>query len=256
MITCQNCEYHFDSNFCPSCGQSAHIHPITVRHVSHDLVHAFTHADKGFLLTLKALLSRPGIVALEYINGKRKKYFNPISFLVITMAISAYLSYKSGYFESMGRKPKTEQSVMIDEKSSVHELAKKETSRIIVVEGKLLGLILITPLLALLSWIFFRKPQHGYAEHFVLHSYLFGLSNVARVVIFIPLHLMLPGKIQLVDMAFQFVFLTYMIIGSRQFFQRNIWMTILKCVIMLALFIFFFWLIIFGYAYLKVLIFQ
>jgi hypothetical protein len=156
----------------------------------------------------------------------------------------------------MGRKPKTTQSVTIDEKPSVYELAKKETSRIIVVEGKLLGLVLITPLLALLSWILFRKPKHGFAEHFVLHSYLFGLSNVGRVVIFIPLHLMLPGRIQLVDMVFQLVFLTYMVIGSKQFFQRNIWMTILKCVIMLALFIIFFWLIILGYAYLKVLIFQ
>src|SRR5690349_5843120 len=100
-MNCKNCESTVDANFCSNCGQKAHIHRITIGHVVHEFIHAVTHADKGFLLLIKKLITRPGIVARQYIEGKRKTYFNPLSFIVITSAIHAFISYKSGYFTSM-----------------------------------------------------------------------------------------------------------------------------------------------------------
>jgi hypothetical protein len=41
------------------------------------------------------------VVALEYVNGSRKKYFNPLSFLVIASAALAYFSYQTGYLEAL-----------------------------------------------------------------------------------------------------------------------------------------------------------
>ncbi len=255
-MICKNCDLNVDSHFCSNCGQSSNIHAISVKSVFHDFLHAFTHADKGLLLTIKELLTRPGFVALEYINGRRKKYFNPLSFLVITMALSAYLSYKSGYFEAVTGKPKSEQSVKTSKSVPKYVLAIYEGRRIVVEEGKLLGLILMTPLIAFLSWAFFRKPKHGYAEHFVLQSYFFGLSNVGRVVIFIPLHLMIPGGIQIIDYIFQAVFLTYLIVACRQFFQQHIAITILKGVLILVSFILLFWSLIYSFAYVKISLFN
>jgi hypothetical protein len=253
-------------NFCANCGQKTDIHPITLGHVAHDFIHAFTHADKGFLMTLKQMVLKPGIVAKEYIEGKRKKYFNPLSFLVITMAVSAYLSYETGYFEAFGRPKVTttqSQSVQgekVEQKKPVvySEFSKVmwQARKIIVNHGKILGLVLIVPLITLMSWMFFRKPKHGYAEHFVLQSYLFGYMNVARGLIFIPLHVLLPGNIEKIDAGFQIFYLFYLILAAGQLFKQNIIVTILKCILMLALFIVLFWLCILGYAYVKYLLFQ
>lgn len=255
MTTCLNCSAKVESKFCPACGQSAHIHPITIRHVIHDLVHAFTHADKGFIFTLKELLIRPGTVALKYIEGKRKQYFNPLSFLVITLAVSGYLSYRSGYFDSMPRRgPATATQMQVNSAPSIMEKAQAESWKIITKDGKLIGLFLSTPLMAFLSWIFFRKPRHHYAEHFVLHAYLFGLCSVFRVVIFIPLHLLLPGKVSTIDIFFQLTFLTYIIIASRQFFRQHIALCIVKGISILVLFIILFWVVILSYASVKVLL--
>ena len=66
-----------------------------MRHILHDLQHAFLHADKGILYLIKEMAYRPGYVALEFVQGQRKKYFNPFSFLVIVVAISTV--FMSGF---------------------------------------------------------------------------------------------------------------------------------------------------------------
>src|SRR5687768_4468983 len=103
-MNCKNCGSEVNGKFCSSCGQKKDIHPITIKNVMHDFLHALTHADKGFLLTLKSVFTRPGVVAREYIEGKRKKYFNPLSFLVIIMAISAIVSTQTGYFKAFSER--------------------------------------------------------------------------------------------------------------------------------------------------------
>ncbi|HRD56577.1 MAG TPA: hypothetical protein PK504_00945 [Ferruginibacter sp.] len=67
---CQNCNNEFNGEFCNQCGQKI-VHRITMPHLWHDLIHAFTHADKGFFHLLIALFKKPGAVAREYIlEGK------------------------------------------------------------------------------------------------------------------------------------------------------------------------------------------
>src|SRR6187402_2064747 len=100
-MNCKNCDSPLTSNFCANCGQKADVHRITFGHFLHEFFHAFTHTDKGILLLMKALIARPGKVAHEYLEGKRKKYFNPLSFLVILSSIYAYVSHKTGYFEAL-----------------------------------------------------------------------------------------------------------------------------------------------------------
>src|SRR5689334_17205611 len=104
-MVCKNCEGSFEGKFCSNCGQKADIHRITLKHLFHELFHAITHADKGILLLAKDLLTRPGYVAREYLDGKRKKYFNPLSFMVITAAVSAFVIHETGYFEAMSGPP-------------------------------------------------------------------------------------------------------------------------------------------------------
>jgi hypothetical protein len=83
LHTCLNCEHSFRGNFCPNCGQNATVKKLTARALLADIVHFFTHLEKGFLFTTWSFFSKPGISALNYIVGKRKKYQPPVSYFLI-----------------------------------------------------------------------------------------------------------------------------------------------------------------------------
>ncbi len=98
-VVCKNCNHSFSKNYkyCPYCGQAATIQRLNFHQVIHDIMHAFIHGGKGVFLLFKELSYMPGRVARLYVEGKRKKYFNPFSFLVLMVAIALFFILK---FES------------------------------------------------------------------------------------------------------------------------------------------------------------
>ena len=85
--TCLNCGAEIQLQFCPSCGQKKDVEKLNWHSLVHEIVHFFTHFERGFLNTSLQLLIRPGRVMKEYLAGKRKRYHKPISFYLIWAAI-------------------------------------------------------------------------------------------------------------------------------------------------------------------------
>jgi len=76
------------ASFCHSCGQKTDIHRLTLkRFFSYNLIHKCLYVDQLFTSTLRDVLIRPHLVAQEYIDGKRKKYFNLASILGLLIAL-------------------------------------------------------------------------------------------------------------------------------------------------------------------------
>lgn len=246
---CKNCDTILTGKYCQNCGQSADIHTITFKHLVYEFFHALTHADKGFLFLVKALVTRPGYVAREYLDGKRKKYFNPLSFLVIASAIWALLVLKSGYFEAMGSEGSGEPRQVSGESTRYFS----ESMKIIMAYGKIINLIIIVPVLSFLSWLFFRKSKHTVAENMVLQSFLIGQANLVLAIIFIPVFLLF-GHARMNNNLYQVVFLGYLAIAYQQFFKNHVIVTILKTILIMGLFIALFWLSIFGFVFLRDLV--
>jgi hypothetical protein len=242
-MRCKNCSSEFDSKFCPACGQKADIHRVTMGHVIHEGIHAITHADKGFILLVKELVVRPGLVAREYLGGKRKKYFNPLSFFVITTAISAYVTTKTHYFESLNKAGGSGARRMPPYMLEAFQLYNDN--------AKLFGLVLIAPLIAICCWLFFRKGKYNLAESFVLHAFIVGESHLIRTVIFIPIFLIFPQSVSVQQNVFQFTLLIYLMIAYRQFFKEKWWITIVKTVLLMPTYIILFWSILYGIIVLK-----
>ncbi len=94
LNNCLNCNQVLTEGkpFFNSCGQKAATHRLSLHEILHDALHAFTHADKGFFYLIRELSRQPGVVAQEYIAGKRKKYFNPFSFIVIVTGVLVLIS--------------------------------------------------------------------------------------------------------------------------------------------------------------------
>lgn len=246
-MNCKNCEIALDGKFCANCGQKADIHRLTFLHVAHEFFHAFTHADKGFLLLAKRLITKPGVVAREYVAGKRKQYFNPLSFIVITSAAHAYISLKTGYFVALSQTGEGGANKRMP-------LIWKEVFEISNNNGKLLSLIVGVPLLAFFSWLFFRRSKYAFPETFVLNAFIMGEGHIIRTMIFIPLFLLFPQHVQLNLWVFESLLLIYLIVAYKQFFGQNIFLTVLKSTFTMVLFMIFYWICILAYVYVKHLV--
>ncbi|RZJ72180.1 DUF3667 domain-containing protein [Flavobacterium sp.] len=89
---CLNCEKPVENNFCSHCGQRTHTHRMTLKHFFlHDLVHGVWHLERGIVFTLLETLRRPGQAALEYLSGKRIRYYNVFYLILLVIAANAAL---------------------------------------------------------------------------------------------------------------------------------------------------------------------
>ncbi|MEN9598710.1 MAG: hypothetical protein RL596_1021 [Bacteroidota bacterium] len=193
---CLNCNNPLQPNqsFCASCGQKTNTHRFNMQHFGHELVHAFTHADKGVFHLIKELTLHPGKVLREYITeGKRKKYFNPFTLLLIVAGISVIVNI---YFKPYSGKLKSEAATekeMIAQKATPQkiELAKKSI-RINNFIEKNIKLILFAsiPFSAFVFFIFYRKSGYNYAEHLVANLFLTAFFNLVMTLL-IPLQVMI-----------------------------------------------------------------
>ena len=81
---CLNCGTIVSGRYCPACGQE-NIEPKET--LWSMFVHFFTditHFDGKFFKTLGILFTKPGLLSLEYVKGRRMKYLNPIRMYVFT----------------------------------------------------------------------------------------------------------------------------------------------------------------------------
>ena len=255
-MNCKNCDAALSGNFCANCGQKADIHRVTFKHFLHEFFHAFTHADKGILLLIKELVTRPGYVAREYLDGKRKKYFNPLSFLVIISSLYAYVSFKSGYFQALT----VNNMNMSREGRSMNGTALArlimESFELSNNNGKVIAIFLSPVLISFFSWLFFIRSKNNLSENLVLNSFLMSQFNIIMIVIFIPCFVFIPAiPVQLNNNIFHVMMWLYMTVAYRQFFKNNIFLSALKSLLIIFLFIPFFWICLFGFVGVKYLIF-
>lgn len=84
---CLNCGYPLVGKFCAQCGQKAFLHKDSFWHMAMHFAGDYFHYNSKFWTTLKALLFAPGQATLEYIQGKRVKYLNPIQLYIFVTTV-------------------------------------------------------------------------------------------------------------------------------------------------------------------------
>lgn len=90
-MVCISCDNEHMENFCPNCGERAGIQRITLQSVFNEVFYSFTSMDKGIFYNLKYLTLNPKQLITEYIKGKRKGIYNPLTFLIIATTIYVIL---------------------------------------------------------------------------------------------------------------------------------------------------------------------
>jgi len=150
-------------NYCPNCGQKTSTKRFSLKNIiSFEILSGIFTLDKGLLHTTKELFTRPGHSLREYMQGQRIGHFNAFSYLVLLSTVSYLLGEYSNVHLS---------DLMDDSQrgfaSSFEEFANDYPRLIYFIN---------IPMMAIASWLFFKRSKVNMAEHVILNTYIAGAS--------------------------------------------------------------------------------
>lgn len=156
--------------------------------IAHDGIHYFTHADKGIFQLLRDLTLKGGVVAREFIAGKRKKYFPPLNFFLIVAALNLFAINADEHSDrpDMARQQATDLAHIANpEQRAVYvKMLERQTEAVnFIRHNSNKTLILMLPVVSLIFFLFYRKSGYNYTEHLFAGMYMYGYCTLVFVVI-------------------------------------------------------------------------
>ena len=208
MNTCKNCNEPLNGNYCSNCGNAANLKKIDGRFIVREIASAF-NAERGWLYTLKKLLTTPGESVRRYITEDRSRFVKPIAFVIITSLIYTLVS---NFFH-------------IDAKEFQVQLS-GETEVLLPTQDLLINwtidyngyaTLIVGFFMAFWVKLFFRKSGYNLFEIFVLFCYISGIGSLFSSVIFI-----IQGLTHLnLIYSSSFIAMFYYSWATGQFFDRK-----------------------------------
>lgn len=214
---CLNCGKELTDRYCSGCGQKADTHRITFKHfISHDVLHGTLHLEKGMVFTARQALTRPGKGALDYISGKRIKYYNVFYFILLLMGLNILLTH---YYNEIALKVDPSRALI----PKTNE-AGKTIGEILSAYGKLFIFALV-PVTALNSFMIFKRKLLNYSEHFIISGLLLlGLFLITTLVIvfsFLEFAGLSPYFFDFIHTYVPYLVLIYIIFGYYNAFRED-----------------------------------
>lgn len=205
-MECKNCNNTIieDYKFCPYCGQKTDIGRLKVHQLLNDILIAFSNTDRGILLLIKQLTYKPGLVARDYVFGKRKLYFNPFNYLALMLAIAFYCILQ---FEKIS----LDYSQIAPENVDLARFSFKYFNILI---------LLMCPINGLLIWMFFKKHQINYVENLVLSAYLSGHTMFYYIIVLF-IFILFPNSMSILGVIFGVMINAWIILAILQFYQTR-----------------------------------
>ncbi|HWC54319.1 MAG TPA: DUF3667 domain-containing protein [Chitinophagaceae bacterium] len=215
MPRCINCGQEGTGKYCSECGQSYEVKRVTISSILHEVVHIFTHFDKGFGYTLKDLVIHPGIMQRRFLAGQRSRYQKPFS----TFFVCATLSGLAIYW--IGRPTHTNLTAFGEMREHFYR------HYFVIFQS------IMIPFYALITWLPFRNKNFNYAEALIL--FVYSLAFLLLLVIF-------TNAIDLVPHHFETYYIEiplmaiYIIWTNLNFFNTSSrWLVIIKSLFILII---------------------
>ena len=209
--TCLNCGHAVTTRFCPDCGQENTTYRVSLGSLVGDLFEELFQLESRLWRTLWTMLRRPGLLTVEYNAGRRVAYTAPLRLYLV--ASVAYFFVGSVMPHKDTREAKFDvpdisdvERAKIDQKAPLlapfiarvaeaHKDPKGTAARVqraIVDYAPKIAAGLV-PLLAIWTWILFRRPKRFFVEHliFALHAHAtaFALLTVSALLPWWPVGL-------------------------------------------------------------------
>lgn len=213
--TCSNCDKPLpgQADYCPACGQSVKVITRPWREVVGELLTELFDFDGRMLVSLRLLMTRPGFLSFEYINGRRLSYTSPVRmYLVISLAFFFILP-------------------LILPESTV-----TSPSHVVSVDQYSQAMFVLLPIFALLLKMFFR--QVFYLAHMVFSVHLFSaMFIVFAAILSIEVQADRHIVVLMIQLALFIYMLAYVLIALRVTYRESWLRSSLKCFVLLMLFL-------------------
>jgi hypothetical protein len=157
---CLNCNRPLNGPVCSSCGQKQAF-PIETKRVAIDIWSQFIDLDFKFARALRHLITSPGLMIKEYIQGRRIAYTNPFKLLFLTATIYYLLVIFLDIPTNIG--------FGLEEKAEEAEKAGRSISTLL----NYLIFVILIPSAAVFRWIY-AKNQYNFAESYVAVCFIWS----------------------------------------------------------------------------------
>ena len=233
---CPNCGATLAGDYCHQCGQKK-IHPneFSVRRFLGRLFTEFIDLESNKIIkTLRVMILKPGLLAREYLAGRRSTYIGPVKLYLTFSAIYFLFAWgalgdiRGGGAERAARNPRTvaearrrgvDPRVLADK---AYEKAEKYASALRFSSVLVSGLFL--------SLLYVRMKKY-YVEHLIFSLYYYSFdffSKSAFALLFIVIAAVgwkLPSRV--LD-SFYVIGFIYILFALRRVYQQSWKMTLLK----------------------------
>ena len=226
-MECKNCKSNIDSsNFCSNCGAKVITNRLTFKHFLNEINEKVFDVDNKALKTLLNLLTKPDVVISDYINGVRKKYINPFSFLLFALTLSGI----SIYFT---------RDLAIESASEIATRGQAEGMKNfmnLIYDYNSIFISLLIPIYAFISYIvFYNKNLYNYIEHNIIFIYsqaMYTFLGIFFSLLFYFSNLKLSLFFSLFITGVWIIYNTFLL---KKLFKLNIKQTIIKVLYFLLL---------------------
>lgn len=178
-MNCLNCDNSLTENnkFCSQCGAKVESDRLTLKWYLEEFSENFLKVDNKLFKTISALIIKPEYVINGYIKGLRKKYFAPLSFLIVALTLSGLNVFllKNGYLGDIdySRFSSNSQDLTSDNLEYLENYMHFTYSYYNVL------LFLMIPFLAFISKVvFFNIKSFNFFEHLVIYTYSYSLCSI------------------------------------------------------------------------------
>ena len=240
LETCANCGTALLGHHCHECGQKR-INPneFSLRRFLGRAVNDFTDLESNKIFrTLSAMIVRPGLLAIEYLAGRRGNYIGPVKLYLTFSALyflfawavladvrggSAQRAARNPLTISMARQRNMDPGVLADK---IYEKAEKYASVLRFFSVLISG--------TFLAALYFRIKKY-YVEHLVFSLYYYSLDFFCKSLFAFVFLVTAAIGVKLPHMLLNFFYpiaLVYLLFALRRVYQQKWAMTVVKAVVL------------------------
>lgn len=189
-MNCKNCQLpvRTDYSFCSNCGAKIIRNRLTLKNLWYDFAERYFNLDNTFLKTFWHLIIKPEIVVCGYIDGVRKKYLNPISYMAIALTLSGITLFLMRKTIKAG----IDLSSFAGGENLNEETGQKIMS--LTFDYNTFIFLLFVPVFAFAGWVAFNKRNYNLSEHVVTAAYSLAQYSIISFPLSIFLLSVAPEK--------------------------------------------------------------
>ncbi|OYX23130.1 MAG: hypothetical protein B7Z06_10665 [Flavobacteriales bacterium 32-35-8] len=215
-MNCKNCHRLLteESQYCNSCGAQVIKNRLTFKNLLEYFTETYLNYDNKFIRTIISLFVKPDEVIDSYINGVRKRYINPVSFLAISLTLSGFYLF---FFQD-----NLKESMDFSGLSNYEGQEKlNEALSNFVFDYNSFIYFSIIPAFAIISWMVFINKKYNFTEHVIIYLYTMSFSSILSIFFTVSIILIAPKSYMTFSLGIYFLLFIYHIFLLKRLFKLS-----------------------------------